>query len=565
MIFDEFMARFPDARRQGSGFQAKCPAHEDNRASLGINQAQDGKILLKCYAGCTFDAIVQALGIEKKDLMGGMDFTSPYAVQPTSTYKTHAATPTATATQQQQPEKEIIYAYRDEQGALLYQAVRLPGKQFRQRKPNPEGGWIWSVDGVRRVPYRLADIRNREGTVYIVEGEKDADTLASLGLIATTNVAGAGKWTDELSMHLQGRDVVILPDNDEAGDNHAKKVETSLNGIAASIKVVRLPGLPPKGDVSDWLQKGKTLADLLKVIERSHTGPRIYSLQDAAESYLDSLAAGKERLHSLGMAQLDNAIGGGVASGEMVIIAARPSHGKSAMALQILDKATQAGHACLMISEEMSRIAIGKRTVTYASEIHQEDWMRDMEAVKRDVSEHFKGRDKCMVVEACGTVEAATDQIRKAVDTMGVKYVAVDYIQILGGKGVDTRTRINYTSNKLREVANETGIVLIALAQLKRDVEGRDKFMPRASDLKESGQLEQDADVILMACWPHRFDMKQPANKYLIFTVKNRNREIRKGLVECEFVPSRQQFRQEPPANYNHDLSEFNDIDDSRW
>lgn len=560
MMLEEFISHVQDARRQGSGYVAKCPAHEDNKASLGINQAQDGKILLKCYAGCTFDAIVQELGIEKKELMGGHDFTStPYSPSPSR--QTVSAQPA-----KEQPtelEKEVVYSYRDELGFLLYQAVRLPGKKFTQRRPNPDGGWIWSVKDVRKVPYRLAEIRNQEGVVYIVEGEKDADRLTSLGLIATTNVAGAGKWTDELSMHLKDRDVVILPDNDEPGEDHAKKVEQSLNGIAKSVKIVRLPGLPPKGDVSDFLNKGKTLQDLLKAIEKTHVGPRIYTLQEAADSYLDSLAAGREQLYSLGMKQLDNAVGGGVASGEMIIIAARPSHGKSAMALQILDKATQEGHTCLMISEEMSRIAIGKRTVTYVSDIHQEDWMRDMENVKRQVASHFKQRDKCVVVESCGTVEAAADQIRRAVDTMGVKYVAVDYIQILGGKGSDTRTRINYTSNKLREVANETGVVLIALAQLKRDVEQRKEFIPLASDLKESGQLEQDADVILMACWPHRFDMKQPANEYLIFVVKNRNREIVKGLVKCDFIPSRQQFQQELPKNYNHDLAQFNS--DSEW
>jgi hypothetical protein len=90
-------------------------------------------------------------------------------------------------------------------------------------------------------------------TVYVAEGEKDCDNLAALGPVTTTNAGGAEKWTAELSPYLAGRAVVILPDNDEAGHRHAEQVAESLQGIAASVRIVNLPGLPPKGDVSDWL------------------------------------------------------------------------------------------------------------------------------------------------------------------------------------------------------------------------------------------------------------------------------------------------------------------------
>ena len=165
-------------------------------------------------------------------------------------------------------DKEAVYDYRDDKGELLFQVVRLRGKKFRQRRPDGNGRWIWKLEGVRRVLYRLPDLLNSDhAPVHIVEGEKDADNLASLGLTATTNPNGAGKWRDEYSEFLRGRDVVILPDNDNPGLKHAEQVARSLTGIATSVKVVRLPDLPEKGDVSDWFMAGHTKDELKQLAE----------------------------------------------------------------------------------------------------------------------------------------------------------------------------------------------------------------------------------------------------------------------------------------------------------
>jgi hypothetical protein len=157
------------------------------------------------------------------------------------------------------------YDYHDEAGALLFQVVRFEPKDFRQRQPDGNGGWTWRVKGVRQVPYRLGALLERpEGApVYIVEGEKDVERLAKLGIVATSNAGGVGKWRAELSAFLRGAIVHILCDNDDAGRDHARKVAASLHGAAATVRVVNLPGLPPKGDVSDWLAAGGTVEQLV--------------------------------------------------------------------------------------------------------------------------------------------------------------------------------------------------------------------------------------------------------------------------------------------------------------
>lgn len=146
------------------------------------------------------------------------------------------------------------YDYAATDGSLLYQVVRYEPKDFRQRRPDGSGGWITHnvFEGISRVPYRLADLaKYPDGTVFVTEGEKDADNVAALGLCATT-VAG-GVWTADCTAPFAGRDIFILEDNDRAGRDKALAAARALHGLARSIRIVSFADLPPKGDVSDWL------------------------------------------------------------------------------------------------------------------------------------------------------------------------------------------------------------------------------------------------------------------------------------------------------------------------
>src|SRR5262249_13791853 len=143
------------------------------------------------------------------------------------------------------------YTYEDEHGHTLFQVVRYEPKDFRQRAPDGAGGWSWSLEGVRRVPYRLPELIETvasEHTVFVVEGEKDVEALRANGITATCNPGGASKWRDEYSAHFAGADVVVIPDNDEAGRKHAQHVAESLAKVTARVRLLELPGLPPAGD-----------------------------------------------------------------------------------------------------------------------------------------------------------------------------------------------------------------------------------------------------------------------------------------------------------------------------
>ena len=257
---DGVLARLQHVKRQGKGFSARCPAHDDQLPSLSISEGRDGRIVLHCHAGCSREAVVQALGLTMPDLFP----PSPYAPAPIVTPKPTTDRPALTDT----------YDYTDANGALVFQVCRFTPKTFRQRRPDGNGNWVYEIGDIERPLYRLPQVIEAAAQgkrVWIVEGEKDADRLAKEypgGGVATTSPGGAGKWRESMSRALaKASDVVILPDNDDTGRSHAEQVAASLTALGATVRVVQLPGVPLKGDVSDWLDAGGDFDELETLIQ----------------------------------------------------------------------------------------------------------------------------------------------------------------------------------------------------------------------------------------------------------------------------------------------------------
>jgi hypothetical protein len=249
MTLDALLARLDGVKPTGQGYMARCPAHPDDTQSLGVRVSDDAKILTHCFAGCSTAAVLEALGLTMKDLFPETDPPKQ---------KTVVAT----------------YRYHDRDGRHLYDVLRYHPKDFKQRRADG----VWSMNGVRRVLYRLPDIQGAM-TVYIPEGEKDVEALRALGLTATTNPGGADpkRWqpayTAQLTTAAVER-VVILPDNDDRGRAHAETVARSCHDAGLHVQVLALSGLPAKGDVSDWLAAGHTKAELAALVAAT---PRYYT------------------------------------------------------------------------------------------------------------------------------------------------------------------------------------------------------------------------------------------------------------------------------------------------
>jgi hypothetical protein len=163
------------------------------------------------------------------------------------------------------------YDYRCEAGELLFQTVRFFPKDFRQRRPDGKGGWIWNLQDVRRVLYRLPDLAASRSAGHkvalIVEGEKDVDRLHALGAVATCNPMGAGKWRDEYAELLCGfEQIIVIADKDDAGRAHAQAVAASVTQVVPHVKVIELPGEHVK-DTSDFIAADGTLDEIYGIAE----------------------------------------------------------------------------------------------------------------------------------------------------------------------------------------------------------------------------------------------------------------------------------------------------------
>lgn len=238
---DQFLSRLQKVVRNGHGWKALCPAHADTDASLSVSTGDDGRILLKCFAGCSAEDICRAVGTKIADLFAPTSRKVPVQARIVETH-----------------------SYTDAEGAEIFQVLRYEPKTFKQR--HREGGaWVWSMEGVQRELYQLPRVVAaiaRGETIYLAEGERKVRTLETFGLTGTCNSGGAGKWIQRYTDTLTGANVYILPDNDEPGRSHAALVAGQIHGTAGSVRLIELPGLPLKGDIVDWARAGGTREDL---------------------------------------------------------------------------------------------------------------------------------------------------------------------------------------------------------------------------------------------------------------------------------------------------------------
>lgn len=293
-----------DTARHGQRVMVRCPAHEDGSASLSVAPGSDQPVVMFCHAGCQTEDILNAFGINWDDISAALD--QPVVQELPSLGGLGQAT--------------HRYEYKNDAGRLIFEVLRFepPGqrKQFRQRRPNAGGGWEWNLQGVTRVLYRQAEVREciaAGSTIYVVEGEKDAETLVSLGLCATTNSGGAGKWEPQYTEVLAGADVVLISDADETGRAHARQVKDFLIEAGCTVEI-RESG--HEKDITDHLTKGYAFSDLL-VTSPAEKPMRVASGVDVLDIIERS------------MDQVEFIIPGVLARGDRMLITGFEGHGKS--------------------------------------------------------------------------------------------------------------------------------------------------------------------------------------------------------------------------------------------
>lgn len=243
----DFLSKLDGVRSDGSGWSARCPCrNDDNNPSLHVGEGRDGRVLVTCHRGdgCSLDEICDAMDLTKNDLF-----------PPKEKVEKEKLTLVAT------------YDYRDADGTLLFQKQRFVNqdnrKTFRQRRKDENGNWVYSLGDTPKVLYRLPEVAAAAQTgdvVWVVEGEKDADTIKALGGTATTMPGGAGKWLDIHTEALKGAEVYIVRDNDQVGIKHAVDVYHAL--VTQGVNATLCKPFDDIKDVTDFVDAGHDLEDL---------------------------------------------------------------------------------------------------------------------------------------------------------------------------------------------------------------------------------------------------------------------------------------------------------------
>ena len=496
MTYEAFIARFEKRTATARGVQVRCPAHEDKQASMSVGRGRDGGVVVKCFAGCSANDIVAAMGLGLKDLY------AKELERPTNRIFDAARLPVAQPPSPVKPQIEAIYSYTNALGVEVYQAVRLKPKSFRQRHKNG-ADWTWSMDGVERVLYKLPEVM-KATEVWVVEGEKDADNLVKLGLCATTNIGGAGKWLDGYTEALAGKDVIICGDNDEPGQKHVQLVFKSVSTKARTVKMVRVP--QGHKDVSDLIAANnggsdKSLRALVNDAVPHVGGVRmpVYSMADMQAAYHRQVTLPEGMRVNLGAWLPSLRAVRPLLPGEIILFVGDTGVGKT-MILQNLIMAFPLIPS-LLFELELPQEMMFERFVAIklqATCIEVEQNFRDNGLMPvTNLNKHFANLYVCP--ESRLTPDQFEAVVTKAELKMGTKpvLVALDYAQLMQGKGNSRYERASDVAESLKVVAKATGTIIAVASQV-------DRASAKAGDIgihsgKDSGSLENSAGVVV-AC-----------------------------------------------------------------
>lgn len=474
------------------GSSAKCPLHEDKTASFSVNVREQ---VWKCHAGCGQGSVIDLLALLNNT--SAVDYIKAQGI--TADTNGHHR-PVPLAKQEQKFKQEKVYSYRDATGKEVFQVVRYTPKTFRQRRANGPG-WIWGMEGVERMLYRLPEVLAAD-TVALVEGEKDADSLALLGWCGTCNVGGADKWLDAYTDTLKGKDVLIFGDNDEPGRKHVETVFNSIAGRVRSAKLIKIP-MPDK-DVSDYIKRFDTpekakdaIQALVNVASPHINGIRLplFSMSDLEPMYrehvrnleTDSFDLGKwlpslRRLRAL-------------VPGDLVMFVGNTGIGKTAMLSSLC-------LACalprLFFQLELPQEVMFERLLAAKNKMD----CREVEAAykvgdevgPKALDHHF--HNLLISCEPRLSPERLEDIITRSELKLGQKpkLVLIDYVQLAAGRGDSRYDRATDVAEGLKVLAKATRTIVVIASQVSRPA-GEDPEVG-LHDAKESGALENSCGLV---------------------------------------------------------------------
>lgn len=543
----DVLERLENVKKSGQGWDAFCPSHgDDTTRHLFVSEADDGRVLVHCFKGCTFLEIFEAMDLQPKD-----------------------AFPRA-----RKIGNKREYDVRDHTGRVLGVHHRDDSngkKRVWWTTPSGETGLgglktdslpLWGAEAVSSVL--------PETPIILCEGEKAASALTYRFIPAVGTVTGAsGTPSRETLSVLTGRKVVIWPDNDEEGVKHMRRIAKQLIHLDCEVFWFEWDESPDKGDAADHpaILKGVEIKELKESLA---SAPRFTAPHDPAT---DGAATFEYVLYEyqklLELRRKDGGISGirtglpkidrgihGLNKGYSYIIAARPNVGKSLLAGQIALEAAKQGHRVLLQTPEMSAVQYLERFACHIAHVNyfhaQDGKINDSQESDLKAAARIISRLPILVDEWGGQ---SVDRIRENIERHDPDLVVVDYLQYL--VPIDPHTNRNHQvgqiSRDLARLKSEFKLPVVIAAQLNRGTEHRQSSEPLLADLRDSGELEQDADVVLMLHRPDMADPEVKAEDEDVNVICRKNRMGQLWRVKTHFVPGQQWLTDQTGPVYYED------------
>lgn len=490
--------------KQGAEWYMKCVFHADgNRPNLRVNEVKKIFFCDVCRAtGSVIDFVMKHENLDFKracESLGAKPSEEKFKPIDVS-----GKIPTA------------VYEYQDPLGNMVYQVCRFQSpnpekasgydKTFRQRRPDERGGWIWNMEGVERVPFRLPElVRSGEAIVNIVEGEKDAENLIALGFIATCNVGGAGKWLAGYNDYLEGREIAIWPDNDDPGKKHAQEIFESLSPRAKNIRIMAIPS--PSKDVSDYIDSfgddipaADSIRKMLEAATPLYGGIElpVYSLAESEIKYRKQAQEASTTVLNLSrwLPTLGRDVRG-IVPGELIAILASTGVGKTATLQNLAINA--APLTTLLFEYELPEELTFERFVACSTRTNTEEVFNRYATGGRIEYENGAPTGHIFV---CPKSNMTCDQLEKTIVKSELKIgrrpvlVLVDYIQLVKSIGKSRYERTSDVAEQLKTIAKNTNTIIVFASQVQRPDDDKEIEVNLYSG-KESGSIENSSGLVI--------------------------------------------------------------------
>lgn len=521
-------------KKIGAELYARCPFHNDQgKPNFRFSEKKDTWFCDVCNTGGgVVEFVAQLSGKTPKDVFKEWAVEMSGDKMKDVIKKVGRAKEETTA-----PQGKIVatYDYLDDKGRLAYQVVRLEPKSFRQRHKNAKDEWVWNMEGVTRLLYRLPEVIEAD-QVWICEGEKDVDALRDLGYIATTNTGGAGKWLEGYNQYLKNKTVILCPDNDDPGRKHGDVITESLKDQVHSIKLVSLP--KDYKDISNFIEDLKAndcdnqacratidlVIDEAPVVGGYQLIP-VRSLAELEHSYSTFLDESHELALNLahwlpGFANIRP-----VVPGELVTILADTGTGKTAILQNI---ALHSAITTLLFELELPDTLMFERFLGIISGFT----CSQIELAYKCGAPGNVNLAAANHVYCCNQSGLSIADIHKFITLSALKIghppslVIIDYMQLVANSAANTRyERVASTAEALKALAKQTNTIVISASQIgRKDYTKEGSEIVHLHDAKNAGEIENSSGLVIGA-W------RDPSNTNILNLRVLKNTKGKSGLT----------------------------------